>query len=128
MVLVDSCGWIEFFTDSPRAAEYSKYLKNPSKVITPTIILYEVYKKIKKERTEDAALLAVSLVNKTRLIPLTESIALTAADLSLRYLLPMADAIVYATAFEEKCKIITSDIHFSEGSCGKDMEGVIFIM
>lgn len=52
MVLVDSCGWIEFFTDGPRAAEYSKYLNNPSKVITPTIILYEVYKKIKKERTD----------------------------------------------------------------------------
>lgn len=122
MVLVDSCGWIEFFTNGPRAAEYSKYLKNPSKVITPTIILYEVYKKIKKERTEDAALLAVSLINKTRLIPLTESIALTAADLSLKYSLPMADAIVYATAFEEKCQIITNDIHF------KDIERVVFIM
>jgi predicted nucleic acid-binding protein len=122
MILVDSCGWIEFFTDGPRAAEYSKYLNNLSRVITPTIILYEVYKKIKKERTEDAALFAISLINRTKLVPLTESIALTSADLSLQYSLPMADAIVYATALEEKCQIITSDIHF------KDMEGVVFIV
>ncbi|MEK7267455.1 MAG: PIN domain-containing protein [Nitrospirota bacterium] len=38
--------------------------------------------------------------------------ALLAADLSLKYSLPMADAIVYATAIEEKSKVITSDAHF----------------
>lgn len=94
MLIVDSCGWIEFFTDGARAVEYSKYLNNLSKVITPTIILYEVYKKIRKEETEDSALLAVSLINKTKIVPLSESIALTAADFSLKYSLPMADAIV----------------------------------
>ena len=52
MFLVDSSGWIEFFTDGPLAAQYSKYLKDPAKVITPSIVIYEVYKKIKKERTD----------------------------------------------------------------------------
>lgn len=112
MVLVDSSGWIEFFTDGPLAAEYSKYLKDISKVVVPTIVIYEVYKKIKKEKTEEEALLAVSLINRTSVIPLSESIALLAADLSLKHLLPMADAIVYATALEENCKVVTSDTHF----------------
>lgn len=112
MFLVDSSGWIEFFTDGPLAKEYSKYLKDITKVVTPTIVLYEVYKKIKRERTEEDALSAVSLINKTSVIPLSESIALLAADLSLKYSLPMADAIVYATAMEENCKVITSDAHF----------------
>lgn len=112
MFLVDSSGWIEFFTDGPLAKEYSKYLKDISKVVTPTIVLYEVYKKIKRERAEEDALSAVSMINKTSVIPLSESIALLAADLSLKYSLPMADAIVYATAMEENCKVITSDAHF----------------
>ncbi|MCX5717409.1 MAG: type II toxin-antitoxin system VapC family toxin [Nitrospirae bacterium] len=112
MFLMDSSGWIEFFTDGPLAKEYSKYLKDISRVVTPTIVLYEVYKKIKRERTEEDALSAVSLINKTSVIPFSESIALLAADLSLKYSLPMADAIVYATAMEENCKVITSDAHF----------------
>jgi predicted nucleic acid-binding protein len=112
VVLVDSSGWIEFFTDGPLAAGYSKYLKDLSKVVVPTIVIYEVYKKIKKEKTEEEALLAVSLINRTSVIPLSESIALLAADLSLKHLLPMADAIVYATALEENCKVVTSDTHF----------------
>ena len=112
MFLVDSSGWIEFFTAGPLAKEYSKYLKDITKVVTPTIVLYEVYKKIKRERAEEDALSAVSLINKTSVIPLSESIALLAADLSLKYSLPMADAIVYATAIEEKSKVITSDAHF----------------
>ena len=114
MHLVDSSGWIELFTDGPFAKEYSKYLKDLSKVITPTIVLYEVYKKIKRERTEEDALLAVSVINKTSVISLSESIALSAADLSLKYGLPMADAIVYATALEGNCKVITGDVHFED--------------
>ena len=114
MLLVDSSGWIEFFTDGPLASEYTKYLKDLTKIVTPTIVLYEVYKKIKKERTEEDALLAVSLINRTSVIPLSESIGFLAADLSLKYSLPMADAIVYSTALEENCKVITSDIHFKD--------------
>jgi predicted nucleic acid-binding protein len=121
MLLVDSSGWIEFFTEGLLASEYSKYLKDLTKIKTPTIILYEVYKKIKRERTEEDALLAVSLINRTSVIPLNESIALLAADLSLKYSLPIADAIVYATALEENCKIVTSNTHF------KGLDRVMFV-
>lgn len=121
MFIVDSSGWIEFFTDGPLAGQYSKYIKAPSKIITPTIVLYEVYKIIKRERTEEEALIAVSHINKTQIVELSESIALFAADISLSYSLPMADAIVYATAAETNCRVVTSDAHFS------DLDKVIFI-
>ena len=121
MLLIDSSGWIEFFTNGSRANVYIKYLKDPQNIITPTIVLYEVYKKIRRDRTEEDALLAVSAINRTSIIELSESIALLAADLSLKYDLPMADAIVYATALEKKCKVVTSDAHF------KKLEKVIFI-
>jgi predicted nucleic acid-binding protein len=83
-----------------------------SKVITPTILLYEVYKKIKRERTEEEALLAVALMQQSHVVPLDDSIALSAADLCLQYSIPMGDSVVYATAVENKCLLITSDDHF----------------
>ncbi len=121
MILVDSTGWIEFFSEGPQALEYAKYLKDLSKIVTPTIVIYEVYKKIKRDRTEEEALLAVSLMKKTAVTSLEESIDLLAADLSLKYHLPMADAMVYATAVENNAQLITSDAHF------KDLEKVILI-
>lgn len=121
MVIVDSSGWIEYFIDGPLAAVYAKHLKDLTKVSTPTIVLYEVYKKIKRERSEEDALSAISVMNRATVIPLTESIALLAADLSLKHSLPMADAIVFASANEKHCPVVTSDGHFEH------LDGVIFI-
>ncbi|MBI3600476.1 MAG: PIN domain-containing protein, partial [Nitrospinae bacterium] len=54
-------------------------------------------------------------------VSLNESIALLAADISLKYALPMADAIVYATALENNCTVVTGDAHF------KGLDRVIFV-
>jgi hypothetical protein len=40
MLLIDSSGWIEFFADGPLAIQYSKYLKDLSKIVTPSIVIY----------------------------------------------------------------------------------------
>ncbi|NKE73369.1 PIN domain-containing protein [Candidatus Manganitrophus noduliformans] len=120
-VLIDSSGWIEFFTGGPLSDRYGSYLKDRSRLITPTIVLYEVYKKIKKEKGEESALLAAGQLNATEVIPMTESIALLAADLSLQHRIAMADAIVYATSRERQAQVITSDADL------KDLEGVVYL-
>ena len=109
MIVVDSSGWIEFFTGGPNARRYGRYLKRLSELVTPTIVLYEVYKLIKCERTEEEALLAVAQIQKTRVVSLSESLALAAADASLELRLAMADAIVYATARAEGAELVTGD-------------------
>ena len=109
MIVVDSSGWIEFFTGGANAGAYGSYLEKVSQLVTPTVVLYEVYKLIKRERTEEEALLAVAQIQKTRLVPLSESVALAAADVSLDFRLAMADAIVYATARGEDAELVTSD-------------------
>ena len=108
-MLVDSSGWLEFFTNGPLASVYARYLDDLRNIITPTVVLYEAYKIIKRQRSEEAALVAVAQMGKSRVIPLNDTIALTAADVSLTYQLAMADAIVYATALTEGVKLITSD-------------------
>jgi len=74
-VLLDSSGWIEFFTDGPLANRYAAYLTPKYRFITPTIVLYEVYKKIKRERDEETGLLFAGRLSATEVVPLTESIA-----------------------------------------------------
>ena len=96
MILIDSSGWIEFFADGPYADEFAARLRQPANVITPTVAMYEVYKWLKRERSEDDALAAVATMKKTRVQDLTEEVALFAADLSLLHGLPMADAMMLA--------------------------------
>ena len=95
--------------DGPLAGTYSRHVKHPSDVLTPTLVLYEVYKVVKRQRSEEEALLAAAQMGKTQLVPLTDTIALTAADASLTYHLAMADAVVYATALIHKATLVTSD-------------------
>ncbi|MFH1541787.1 MAG: type II toxin-antitoxin system VapC family toxin [bacterium] len=121
MILVDSCGWLEYFADGPLADKYFKYLKNPLSVIVPTIVEYEVYKKAKRSFSEEKAISAAAQMHFCRVVPLSAHLALWAADLSLTHDLPMADAIIYATAQAEKCQVVTSDEHF------KNLPEVIFI-
>jgi predicted nucleic acid-binding protein len=121
VILVDSSGWIEFFIDGPRADRYAPYLKRPNEVVTPTVILFEVYRKLRRERGEEFALAVVAQMKRTRLVPLSETIALEAGDLSLRHSLAMADAFILATARHAKCPLVTSDAHFRE------LDGVTYI-
>ncbi|MCL4386256.1 MAG: type II toxin-antitoxin system VapC family toxin [Cyanobacteria bacterium] len=121
MIIVDSFGWIEYLADTPLASKYEKYLSDLSQIITPSIVVYEVYKKIQITKGEEKALLVIGQMTKTEIIPLDTEIALSAADISLKYSLPMADAIVYATGIIKNCSIATSDSHF------KNLDRVIFI-
>ena len=120
-LLVDSSGWIEYFSSGPLAERYGSYLTRPAKLITPTVVVYEVYKKIKRERGEELALRATARLTATEVIPLTESIALLAADVSLQYGLAMADAIVYATARDQDAQVLTCDADL------KDLPGVVYL-
>ena len=56
--------------------------------------------------------MAIASMQKTRTIPLSEDLALEAADLSLEHKLAMADAIVLATARQSNATLYTSDADF----------------
>ena len=123
MILLDSYGWIEYFTDGPLAEKYAKYVENVNEenTVIPTIVVYEVYKKIKGEISEEKALEAYAQLTRAKIIPIDKSLAIEAADFSLKLGLGMADAIIYATGKKEGARIVTSDGHF------KGFEDVEFI-
>lgn len=121
MVVVDSSGWLEYFMNGELAEKYSEYLSKPKKVLTPAVVLYEVFKVIKKQAGESFALQAAAQMNETQIAPLNESLAYHAANVALEHKLAMADAMVYATANFYQLPLVTSDADF------KSLPGVTFL-
>jgi predicted nucleic acid-binding protein len=115
--IVDSSGWLEYFSDGPNADSFAEPLGNVSELLVPTIILYEVFKVVCRQRGEDAALQAVALMQQGKVIELSSSITLLAAKLSLDVKVPMADSIILATAQTNDAILWTQDNDF-EGLSG----------
>ena len=123
MILIDSYGWIEYFANGPLAESYAAFIDeaNPENTVTPTIVIYEVYKRIKSVKGEQKALEAYAQMSRTKIVELTSPISLKAADISIMLNLGMADSIVMATAKAYNAEIVTSDEHL------KSLEKVKFI-
>jgi predicted nucleic acid-binding protein len=113
--VVDSSGWVEFLGNGPKADAFAKYLENPETLLLPTVVVYEVYKKMLREQSRTLAekFLSIAFSFQEREIGLDVSLAAFAASTSLRSNLPMADAIIYATAQAHQAQLITSDAHFT---------------
>ncbi len=114
MHIVDSSGWLEWFTNDRLADKYGPYLAKSNELLVPSICIYEVYKVLKREVGEEKALMAIGYMKTSSVVPLDDNIALHAADLSIRYKIAMADSIIYATGLINNCTIITSDADFQE--------------
>ena len=112
MHVVDTCGWIEWLTDGTLAEAYAPYLADSDNLVVPTLVQFELYKWCLREKDEAAALDVIGLTEACLVRALDTHIALSAADLSTRHKLAMADAIVYATALATSGQLLTSDAHF----------------
>ncbi len=112
MILVDTCGWIEWLTEGALADSFAPYMKAPSDLLVPTTVQYELYKWVKRESDETTAHDTIALADDSLIVPLTTEIALLAADLALAHKLAFADAVIYASARKHEAELVTSDDHF----------------
>ncbi len=81
-------------------------------LITPTLIQFELYKWVCREKNANIALEVIGMTENTTIIQLDTGIALFAADISKEYGLAMSDAIIYATAQKNDALLVTADKHF----------------
>lgn len=114
MHVVDSSGWIEYFSGAAKADKYEPYVCAIDKLIVPSLVVFEVYKYIKSKLGEESAIYAVTQMQRGQIVSLDDELALFAADLALHHKLGMADAIIYATASRHHAKLITSDNDFRD--------------
>jgi predicted nucleic acid-binding protein len=112
MNIVDSSGWLEYFSGGPNSDQFAEPLKDSSTLIVPVITVYEVFKVVLRESSENEALQVVAAMQKGAVINLTTSIAMNGSRLSLQYRLPMADSIILSTAQSYECIIWTQDSDF----------------
>ena len=118
MNIIDSSGWLEYFADTKNADNFAPAIEDLANLITPTIIIYEVFKKIRTYTTENDALEKIAHMKRGIVVDLDLEIALNATKLSKIHNLPMADSIILATAHQYNATIYTQDVDF------KGIEGV----
>ncbi len=107
--VVDSSGWLEYFAGSARARLFAPAIEAPDRLLVPVLVLYEVVKKIRRERGDAAALEAAAVLRSGRIIEIDIATALDAAQLDL----PLADSLIYATARRAGATLWTQDEDFA---------------
>jgi predicted nucleic acid-binding protein len=115
--LVDSSAWLEYLADGPNAQFFAPAIEKHSELVVPTIVVFEVFKRVLQQRNAHAALETVAVLGHGRLIDLSAEIAIAAANVSQSEKLPMADSIIIATARAENAVVWTQDSDF-EGRPG----------
>jgi len=112
MNIVDSSGWLAYFADEPNAKHFISPLKDTDSLVVPTITLYEVFKVVLRESSENDALQSTAAMQKGTVVDLTVPLAIAASKLNLEKGLPMADSIILATAKAYDAILWTQDSDF----------------
>ena len=106
--VVDSSAWLEYFTGGAQAGQFAAAIEDSKRLVVPAIVLYEVFKKVLRERGENDALQIATMMQTGRMIDLDSALAMEAA----RHPLPLADSLIYATAMRFNATLWTQDEHF----------------
>jgi len=112
LYLVDSSGWLEYLTEDTKAAAFGNYLESESSVLVPTVVIYEVYKHLAKQRGRTVADRFVSQALHYKVVPLDDTIAFAAANASIERRLGTVDSIIYATARAWQAQLVTANTRF----------------
>jgi len=119
MNVVDSSAWLAYFAGTRNAAVFADVIERPMELVVPTLSLFEVFKRVVVQRGETDAMRAVSIMRRgSRPVPLDAGLAIAAARLSVEAGLPLADAVILATAQAHDAVLWTQDADF------RDMPGV----
>jgi predicted nucleic acid-binding protein len=121
MNIVDSSGWVEFFANGVNADFFAGPIGDTETLLTPTICVYEVLKRVILEYGDERALEVIGGMFLGEIIDLDRQTAIEAVRLSIDLKLAMADSIILATAQAYEAILWTQDAHF------KDIEGVRYI-
>ena len=89
-------------------------MKDVGSLVVPTVSIYEVFKVLLREAGEEAALQAASAMHRGHVVDLTPQRSMSAATLSLRHSLPMADSIFLAATREHEATLWTQDEDLKE--------------
>ena len=123
-IVIDTYAWIELLIGSERGNKVKELMENAEEVYTPSTVLAETARKFLREGTDEKTINTwLEIITTASVITQIDSAtALEAAKcqlelsqqakISKQNTPSLFDAIVYATAKINQCKIITGDEHF----------------
>ncbi len=117
-----SSGWLEYLGDNENANYFASAIEDIHSLVVSTINIYEVYKKVTQNIDESSAIQVVALMHQGLVVEIDSEIALMAGKISIKYKLPLADSMIYATAKKYNAVLWTQDIDF------QNLENVQYII
>ncbi|HEX8684178.1 MAG TPA: type II toxin-antitoxin system VapC family toxin [Ardenticatenaceae bacterium] len=121
MNVVDSSAWLEYFASGPNSQFFAVAIEDVARLVVPTIVLYEVFKRVLQQRGEGDALQVVAVMQQGITVELDAALALSAAKISSDLKIPMADSIILAVARSFNAVVWTQDADF------KGIKGVQYV-
>ena len=112
MNIVDSSGWLEYFTKGKNGPAFLPIIQDTENLLVPTVVIFEVFKRVLATQGVETALSAASVMASGQEVELDHKIAIDAAYLSVESKLAMADSIILATAQAYEATLWTQDAHF----------------
>ena len=123
-IVVDTYAWIEFLIGSEKGNKVKELIENAQEIYTPSTVLAETARKFFREGTDEKTINTwLEIITTASVITQIDSAtALEAAKchlelakkakISKQNTPSLFDAIIYATARINQCKILTGDEHF----------------
>lgn len=120
-VLIDSWAWIEYFKGTSFGEKAKEIIESGKQLLLSTINVSEIYLFLLRNKPAESEKLMKFVLDSSFVFPLETATALKAANIKHSHKIGLADAIVIATAEENKAEILTGDDDF------KNMKNVIYI-
>lgn len=111
MNIIDSSAWLEVLVAGPNGQTFLQVIE-AGELVVPAITIFEVCKRVRLTQSVADADRIESHMRRFTVIDLTADRASTAAALSIKHKLPMADGIIYAAALEFGAMVWTQDSDF----------------
>jgi len=114
IVLVDSWAWIEYLKGSPAGEKAKEIIESSNRLLLATINVSEIYRFLLENMPGSAEKLMQFVLKSSFVIPLETQTALKSARIKHEKRMGLADAIVLATAIENKASVLTGDDDFKK--------------
>lgn len=112
MDILDSSAWLECLNEGPNTSQFVPIISKHPNLIVPSVIITEIRKVVIRQRGVDVAEKITRSLLASYVIPIDVDIAVSAADIGVKFKLPLADSLIYATALKYKATLWTQDEDF----------------
>ncbi len=112
MMVMDSSVWLEQLQGTKRAALFAEPFGNLTRIIVPSLVLFEVHRVLAGRVGEETADIAIGFMRKANVVNLDAATAMRASVCAREHGLATADALIYATALQNRAELWTQDAHF----------------